>query len=149
MIEPINTGYIQKATRLSQYDVAESVEQILYGQHFHLNDDGEWEYADGTKRSYPTMNNRYQGKGYGLQGELLEGRDDVSAINKITVLVTNFEIQTQVYDKEETYEHGMPLAVKEGGVIVPFDEGEHKTEFIIGYVTRVPEDEDDALVYQG
>lgn len=149
MIEVVQTNLIQKAARMSLYDVSDEVEEIRPGQHFHLNEEGEWEYADGTKKSYPTLNSRWSGKGVGLQGERLEGRDDVTSIGKISVLISNFEIKTMAYDKEETYEFGMPLAVAEGGILKPFVEGEDQTEFIAGYVTRVPEDEDDHLVYQG
>ena len=148
-IETIDVKYLQKASRLSLYRVSPEVKEIIPGQHFHLNEEQEWEYADGTKRSYPTLNIRKPLMKYGLQGELLEGRDDVSGTGLIACLITNFEIGTHAYDKDETYEYGAALAVDEGGIIVPFDSGKHKPEFVIGYVTGVPDTEEDVLTYQG
>lgn len=149
MARNVNTIYLQKATRLSLYRVSDKVGEVFYGQHFHLNDDQEWEYADGTRKSYPTLNQRYAGPGFGVQLERLEGRDDVTRNGHLSVLVGNFEMSTSSYDKNEVYEYGAPLAIDAGGIIVPFDAGKHEVPFIVGYVTGVPEDDSDELRYQG
>ena len=139
------TGYIQNAHRLPG-KIAKSVKEIRAGQHFHKNDDGEFEYADGTRPAYPTMNDRYQGSGYGDQGELVEGRDNVSRTGQITVLMGNFEVPTDQYDKDASYEYGQALTVKSPGILIPAGEGINPT-LICGVVTQVPEDDDDYLRY--
>ena len=145
-------NYLQNAHRLSLYEVAPSVTDVHPGQHFHLNDQSQWEYADGSKKSYPTLNSRYPGTGYGsIQGERNEGRDDVSRARKITCLRGNFEIGTDQYDKEATYETGKPIVVADntdtskGQVTAAADAN---TKPIVGYVTHVPTDDEDFLYYE-
>lgn len=142
------SAYIQKAPRLSLYNVADTVTEIHPGQLFHLNDDSEWVYADGTRKSYPTLNSRYAGLGIGAQGERLEGRDDVSRVGKITVLLGNYEIETDQYDKTETYTPGMALVAKDG-VVTPFNEGTDKPHLIVGYVTVAPTVDNEFITYHG
>lgn len=142
-------NYLQKAHRLSFYDVAETVTTINAGQLFQLNDEGEWEYADGTRKAYPTLNNRYAGIGLGAQGERLEGRDDVSRTGKIACLAGNFEIGTDQYDDTETYLPGKALFPGDDGKVRLFVSGTDEAAFIVGFVTRAPEDDEDFLVYQG
>lgn len=143
--------YIQKAHRLSLYNVAATVTEIHEGQHFHLNNDGEWDYANGSKKSYPTINARFAGLGLGPQGERLEGRDDVSRSGKLACLKGNYEIGTDQYDDEVTYTHGAPLvasATKPGKVTL-FDEVAGKAHLIVGFVTQVPAEPGDFLRYEG
>ena len=105
----LKQSYIQKAVRLSLYGVAATVKDVHPGQLFQLNDDGLWEYADGTRKAYPTLNSRYPGTGLGLQGELMEGRDDVSRANMLACLKGNFELSTTMFDPDATYISGHPL----------------------------------------
>lgn len=144
-----NPMYIAKAHRLSEYPVSSTVGEIRAGQLFHLNNDGEWEYADGTRKAYPTINNRFQGQGLGPQGERLEGLDDVSRSGKIACFAGNFEIHTDQFDDTKTYTYGAPLKAGAAGKAVPFETATDDAAFIIGYVTRVPADNDDFLGYQG
>ena len=148
-------SYIQKAHRLSLYNVADSVGEVQKGQLFQLNTDGEWEYADGTKRAYPTLNQRFPGQGLGNQGERLEGRDDVSRAGKLAVLSSGFEIATDQYDEEATYTLGAALhpsteAGKEG-LITIFDSANtaHDVANIRGYVTALPTADFGMLRYEG
>ena len=145
----LQSSYIQKAHRLSLYDVADTVTTVFAGQLFQLNDDSEWEYADGTKKAYPTLNNRFPGQGIGAQGERLEGRDDVSRAGKLAVLKGNFEIATDQFDDEETYTAGAPLYPAADGKITLFKEGSgHKAQFIAGYVTVVPSEDHPMIRYE-
>jgi hypothetical protein len=146
----LKISYIQNAHRLSLYDVDDSVTEIRAGQLFQLNDEGRWVYADGTRKAYPTLNDRYAGAGIGLQGERLEGRDNVTRTGKIACLKGNYEIGTDMYDTGATYTHGMPLVPAAGGRVAPYDgAGGGDATLIVGYVTRVPESEDDFLRYEG
>lgn len=148
------TNFIQNAHRLDR-DVASTVTNIHPGQLFQLNSAGEFEYADGTKKAYPTLNSRYPGQGLGLQGERLEGRDDVSRVGKIAVLKGNYEIGTDQYDKDATYTYGAPLAASTNaakkGQITLFDPAAAgaRPHLIVGYVTYVPKDDNDFLRYEG
>jgi hypothetical protein len=146
----LTSMYIQKAVRLSLYDIDASVGNVQPGQLFQLNAAGKWVVADGTKRAYPTTNSRYPGAGLGPQGELLEGRDDVSKAGKITVLKSNFEISTDQYDTTKTYVNGDAL-YPAAGKLVPFDSTNvaHKPQFIIGYVTKKPASITDMLTWEG
>lgn len=148
------TNFIQNAHRLDG-KVASTVTNVYPGQLFQKNAAGEWEYADGTKKAYPTLNSRYPGAGLGSQGERLEGRDDVSRVGRIAVLKGNYEIGTDQYDTAVTYTHGAPLAASadalKKGKITLFDHAAAgaKPHLIIGYVTHVPVDADDMLRYEG
>lgn len=141
-------NYLQKAHRLSEYEVDAAVTTIHPGQYFHLNAAGKWAYADGTKKSYPTLNSRYSGAGIGAQGELLEGRDDVSRSKKLAVLKGNFELTSDQYDKQATFVTGQPLVVKTPGVLTPYVEGTHKPQFIVGYVLVPPSVNDPFITYE-
>jgi hypothetical protein len=142
-----NLMYIQKANRLSLNKIAPSVTTVRAGQHFHLDDNGEWVYADGTRKSYPTLNNRFQGAGLGSQGERLEGLDDVSKAGKLSVLAGNYEIGTDQFDATKTYTYGAALKVTANGQVTLFVALD-KPEFIAGYVTGVPAEAGDFLRYQ-
>lgn len=149
MLAKVN--YIQKAHRLSLYDVDESVTEIRAGQLFQLNDEGKWVYADGTRKAYPTLNDRFAGQGLGLQSERLEGRDNVSRVGKITCLKGNYEIGVDTYDKDATYTYGAPL--------VPSTDPEKRGQIttaeapdpllVVGYVTQVPANDNEFLHYEG
>lgn len=145
--------YIQKAHRLSLYNLASTVTEVHEGQLFQLNADGEWEYADGTKRAYPSLNNRFSGQGLGPQGERLEGRDDVSRSGKITVLSSGFEIGTDQYDDTVEYTLGAPLAPsadpEQKGKLTLFDTATGQPHLIRGYVTQAPKEAGDFLRYEG
>lgn len=150
----LKQSYIQKAHRLSLNDVDSSVTTIHAGQLFQLNNSGKWVYADGTRKAYPTLNNRYAGQGLGLQGEILEGRDDVSRAGKLACLMGNFEIGTDQYDTAATYTYGAALhpstdSTKKGKVTM-YDSTNvaHKAHLICGYVTHVPVNSSDMLRYQ-
>lgn len=146
--------YITNAHRLPG-PVASSVTDVYEHQLFQLNAQGEFEYADGTKRAYPTLNNRYPGSGYGPQGERIEGRDDVSRVGGINVYKGNYEIPTFQYDKDVTYTYGAPLTASSNpakkGQITLFDTAaaSPKWHLVIGYVTKVPADDSDFLRYEG
>lgn len=150
MLAKVN--YLQKAHRLSLYDLDESVGEIRAGQLFQLNDQGKWVYADGTKRAYPTMNDRYAGKGLGLQSERLEGRDNVTRTGKISCLASSYEIGTDQYDKDATYTHGAPLVPStdpdKRGLITAAGEGANPL-LVVGYVTQAPTNDDELLHYEG
>ena len=141
------SNYLQKAHRLSQYRVADTVTTVQPGQHFHLNDDSEWEYADGTRKSYPTLNSRYAGAGLGSQGELLEGRDDVSRAGKLACLKGNYELETDQYDKTKSYTPGSPLVAIAGGLVAPVP-ANATNPIIIGYVTVAPTANDEFITYE-
>lgn len=150
MLAKIN--YIQNAHRLSLYDLDDSVDEIHAGQLFQLNDEGRWVYADGTRKAYPTLNDRFRGKGLGLQSERLEGRDNVSRTGKIACLKGNYEIGTDQYDRSATYTYGAPLVPSTNadlpGQITAAGEGADPL-LVVGYVTQVPESDDDFLHYEG
>lgn len=149
----LKLSYIQKAHRLSLYDVDSSVTNVYAGQLFQLNDSGKWVYADGTRKAYPTLNNRYAGSGIGLQGELIDGRDDVSRAGKLSCLMGNFEIGTDQYDTAATYVHGQALHpstdANKKGKVTAYDPTNtaHKAHLIVGYVTHVPANSSDFLRY--
>lgn len=147
--------YDKKAFRFSEYNVAKSVGDIHPGQLFQLNDDSEWEYADGTRKAYPTLNKRYPGKGYGSQNERIEGRDDVTQTGKISCLSGNFEIATDQFDKQAAFKVGDALypstdAAKKG-LLTKFDSSNaaHKVQFIAGFVTKLPNKNNGLLKYHG
>ena len=148
------TNYIQNAHRLDG-KVAATVTDVQQGQLFQKNAAGEWEYADGTKKSYPTLNERYAGDGYGLQGERLEGRDNISRSGMLTVLKGNFEIGTDQYDKAATFTYGAPVCAStdptKKGLVTLFDvnAASPKWHLVIGHVTHVPADADDMIRYEG
>jgi hypothetical protein len=142
------TNYIQNAHRLDR-KVAATVTNVQPGQLFQLNSAGEFEYADGTKKAYPTLNSRFPGQGLGLQGERLEGRDDVSRAGRIAVLKGNFEIGTDQYDKTKTFVSGQPVVPGPQGKVIPFVEASHKAWNIVGHVTHVPVDATDFIRYEG
>jgi hypothetical protein len=148
----LNQMYVQKAVRLSLYDIDPAVTNVYAGQLFQLNAAGKWIVSVGTGRAYPTVNNRFPGAGLGPQGELLEGRDDVSKAGKIAVLKSNFEIGTDQYDTTKTYVNGAALypSVTVPGKLTPFDSTNvaHKPEFICGYVTKKPATTADFLYYE-
>lgn len=145
--------YIQKAHRLSLYNVSSNVKEVHEGQHFHLDENGEWDYADGSKKSYPTLNARFAGEGMGPQGERLEGRDDVSRAGKLACIKGNYEIGTDQYDDAVTYTHGAPLVVSKDadkkGKVTLFEAGTDAAHLIVGFVTQVPEETGDFLRYEG
>jgi hypothetical protein len=147
------TNLISNAHRMSDYEVDASVTNIYEGQRFQLNASGKWVYADGTKKSYPTLNDRFPGSGYGLQGERLEGRDNVSRVKKLSVLKGNYEIGVDQYDKDATYVYGAPVVVSldaaKKGLVTPYIEATHKEHLIVGFVTRVPATDEDFLHYEG
>lgn len=147
MLDKLNM-YITNAHRLSQYPVAATVTEIREGQFFQLNDDSEWEYADGTQRAYMTLNNRYQGAGFGNQFELMEGRDDVTRGGKIACLMGAYEVGTLEYDKDATYEVGAPLVVStvanKKGLLTPAG-ATPAAGLVVGYVTVKPESDEDYL----
>jgi hypothetical protein len=145
------TNYYQNAHRIDR-KVAASVTDIHPGQLFQFNASDELEVADGTKKAYPTLNSRYAGAGLGLQGERLEGRDDVSRIGKITVLKGNYEIGTDQYDTTKTYTAG--AALKSGsstakGKVTLWVSGTDSPALIVGYVTHVPTSAADMIRYEG
>lgn len=143
------TNYLQKAHRISQYRVADTIQTIEPGQYFQLNDDKEWEYADGTKKAYPTLNVRLPAHGKAYQNELLQGRDDVTQSGMITCLAGNFVLGTTMYDLDETYEVGQALVVTTGGILKPFDSAKDEVHLIAGHVLEVPEiGVESALVYE-
>lgn len=145
------TMYITNAHRLDA-EVASTVTNVFPGQLFQFDANGKLEYADGTKKAYPTLNSRFPGQGLGLQGERLEGRDDVSRTKRIAVLKGNFELGTDQYDKDATFISGDPLVPGTGakkGLVIPFVEGTHKPYHIVGFVTKVPKDDSDFLRYEG
>ena len=147
----LQISYVQKAHRLSLYNVADTVKEVYAGQLFQLNEESEWEYADGTKKAYPTLNNRYGGLGIGAQGERLEGRDDVSRAGKLSCLLSGYEIATDQFDDTVTYTTGAALYPAEGGKITLFDvanEG-HNPAYIQGYVTVIPSEDHPMLRYAG
>lgn len=145
--------YVQKSHRLSMYNVSPNVTDVHEGQRFHLDDQGEWDYADGTRKSYPVMNNRFAGAGFGPQGERLEGRDDVSRAGKLSALVGGYEIATDQFDADVSYTHGAALVdssdPEKAGQVTLFVEATHKPHLIVGYVTQVPQETGDYLRYQG
>lgn len=147
--------YDKKAFRLSGYNVSVSVTDIHPGQLFHLNDASEWEYADGTRKAYPTLNKRYPGKGYGPQNERLEGRDDVTQTGKIACLSGNFELGTDQFDKQAAFRVGDALYPStdptKKGLLTKFDASNpaHKVQFIAGYVTMLPAKNSNFLKYHG
>ncbi|MGE7305679.1 hypothetical protein ACQKJG_17815 [Priestia megaterium] len=143
------TNYYQNAHRLD-LPISDNVTDVYPGQLFHINDEGEYDYADGTRKAYPTLNSRYNGQGLGLQRERLEGRDNVSRLGAITCLMNNYMIGTDMYDKEASYTHGKPVVASKTkeGVVEPFTEGTHKAQDIVGYVTIVPSDDSEFLHYQ-
>lgn len=141
-------AYYQKAHRLSGNRVSETVGEIQAGQFFHLNDEGEWEYADGTRPAHPTLNERFAGKGRGLQQELLEGRDNVSRVGMIACLKGNYEIGVDQFDKTASFKFGQPLTTKAGGLLTPA-KPETAAHLIVGTVTRVPSQEYPYLRIQG
>lgn len=149
------TNYLTNAHRLSMNEVDASVTNIHAGQLFQLNDADKWVYADGTRKAYPTLNNRYPGAGLGLQGERLEGRDDVSAAKKIACLKGNYEIGTDQYDTAATYTNGAPLHPStdptKKGLVTMYDSGNaaHKEYLIVGYVTHIPTSATDMIRYEG
>lgn len=153
MLAKIN--YIQNAHRLSLYDIDATVGDIHAGQLFQLNNEGKWVYADGTKKAYPTMNDRYAGKGLGLQSERLEGRDNVSRVGKIACLKGNYEIGTDQYDKDATYTYGAPLVpstdpTKRGQVTVAAGGATPSNPLlVVGFVTQVPANDNELLHYEG
>jgi hypothetical protein len=140
--------YYQKAHRLSGNKVSAKVTEVQPGQLFHLNDSGEWEYADGTRPAFPTLNARYAGKGRGLQGELLEGRDNVSRVGMITCLKGNYELGTDQYDKTASFTFGQPITSGKKGLAVPATDTT-KAHLIIGTVTKIPTQEYPFLRYEG
>lgn len=145
----LQQAYIQKAHRLSLYNVAATVTDVHPGQLFQLNDESEWEYADGTKKAYPTLNSRFAGAGYGDQFERLEGLDDVSRAGKITCLKGNFEIATDQFDDAKTFVVGEALYPGANGQLVPFAGAvTPKPEYIAGFVTVVPSTDHPMLRYE-
>jgi hypothetical protein len=142
------TNYFQNAHRLER-KVAATVTDIHPGQLFQFNDNDELEYADGTKKAYPTFNSRFAGAGLGDQGERLEGRDNVSRIGKIAVLKGNFEIGTDFYDTTKTYHTGAALKAMAGGKATLWVSGTDSPALIIGYVTTVPASATDMIRYEG
>lgn len=146
--------YIQKAVRLSEYDLDATLAtaQIFPGQLYQLNAASKWVVADGTKRAYPTLSSRYPGTGLGPQGELLEGRDDVSRVNKLACLKGNFEMYTDQYDHTKTFISGAALypSITAPGKLTPFDSTNvaHLPQFICGFVTKVPASGTDTLGYE-
>lgn len=148
-------NYITNAHRLSFYEVDASVTNIYSGQLFQLNAEGKWVYADGTKKAYPTLNDRFPGEGLGLQGERLEGLDNVSRTGKIACLKGNYEIGTDQYDKDATFVYGAPVVPStdplKKGLVTPYDSANvaHSAHLIIGFVTHVPEDSEDMIRYEG
>jgi hypothetical protein len=146
-------NYITNAHRLSFYHVDDSVANVYSGQLFQLNDAGKWVYADGTKKAYPTLNDRFPGEGLGLQGERLEGLDNVSRVKKIACLKGNFEIGTDQYDKDATFVHGEPIVASldsaKKGLVTPYVAATHEEYLIIGFVTHVPTDSEDMIRYEG
>ncbi len=138
----LRTMYIQNAHRLSLYEIESDVQEVYAGQLFQLSNDGKWEYADGTKKAYPTLNNRFGGLGFGDQGERLEGRDDVSRAGKLACLKGNFEIATDQYDTEENYVPGDALVPStdpaKKGKVTKWDGSLETIPFIVGYVTQKP-----------
>lgn len=142
-------NYIAHAHRLSDYEVADSVKDVHPGQLFQLDEEGKWEYADGTKKAYPTLNARYPGVGRGLQGELLDGRDNVSRAGKLACLKGNYEIGTDQYDKTATYTTGAPLVPGPGGLVTMAPAADANPLLVIGFVTRVPDSDEDFLRYEG
>lgn len=141
--------YITNAHRLSQYEVDESVTEIREGQFFQLNADSKWVYADGTKKAYLTLNNRFAGAGLGMQKERLEGRDDVSRIGKISCLMGAYEVGTLEYDKDAAYEVGDALVISttatKKGLVTSAGATAPTPNLIVGYVTQLPEGDDDFL----
>ena len=140
----LTSAYIQKAHRLSLYEVDASVGDVHAGQMFQLNSSGKWIVSVGTAKAYPTLNNRYSGAGIGTQGERLEGRDDVSLTKKLSCLKGNFEIATDMYDITKTYVNGQPLhpstVTGQEGRLAPYDVAvtAQKEYFICGFVTSAP-----------
>lgn len=143
------TNYLQKAHRLSEYNVSATVGEIHAGQFFHLDDNGEWVVADGTRRAYPTLNNRFSGAGLGPQFERLEGRDDVSRSGKIACLFGGYELGTDQYDDTQTFEVGTALTVGANGQLTPYLKASMDPAFIVGYVTQKPAETGDFLRFQG
>ena len=147
--------YEKKAFRLSLYEVDDSVGEIQDGQFFSLNNLKKWVYADGTRKAYPSLNRRFAGKGLGPQKERLEGRDDVSRTGKIAVLAGNYEIATDQFDKDASFEGGQALYVSTDptnkGLLTPFDESNaaHKAHLIVGYVTELPAQNEGFLRFHG
>lgn len=141
--------YIQNAHRLSQYEVDESVTEIREGQFFQLNEESKWVYADGTKKAYFTLNNRYAGAGLGDQKERLEGRDDVSRIGKITAVFGAYEIGTMEYDKDADFLPGDMLVIStdaaKKGLVTKAGATAPTPNLIVGYVTVKPESDEDFL----
>ena len=150
------TNYYQHAHRLPG-EVSESVIEVQAGQLFQKDAEGKWEYADGTKKAYPTNNARYraEGTGRGLQGEKLHGWDDITDTGMMNVFKGNYEIGTDQYDKDVSYVAGQPLHAStdpaKKGLITAYDAAnpKHKAYFIIGYVTEVPAEDTDMLRYEG
>jgi hypothetical protein len=141
-------NYYTNAHRIEGY-VDASVTNIQPGQLFQFNNAGKLVYADGSKKAYPTLNSRYNGTGYGQQGELNEGRDDVSRTGKIALLKGNFEIGTDQYDTTKTFVFGEPVVPGANGKVIPFIEGTHKPWDIVGFVTYVPASADEMIRYEG
>lgn len=141
--------YITNAHRLSQYEVDEAVTEIREGQFFQLTDESKWTYADGTQKAYMTLNNRYSGLGLGNQKELLEGRDDVSRIGKLSCLMGAYEVGTLEYDKDATFSVGDALVISttaaKKGLVTPAGGTAPTPNLIVGYVTQVPADDQDFL----
>lgn len=144
------TNYISNAHRLDR-EIADTVKEVYSGQLFQINAEGKFEYADGTQKAYPTLNDRDTTTTYGLQKERIEGRDNVTLAGKIACLKGNYEIGTDQYDKDATYTAGAPLCAKAGskGQVTVYDPATAKPWIIVGVVTHVPESDEDFLRYEG
>lgn len=147
--------YDKKAFRFSNYEVDPSVTKVEEGQLFQLSDAGKWVYADGTRKAYPTLNNRFAGAGYGPQNERLEGLDDVTQSGMLACYSGNYEIHSDQYDKAASYTSGKALHPStdpaKKGLVTVYDSANpaHKVEHIIGFVTLTPAINDGFLGIHG
>lgn len=145
----------KKAFRLSQNRVSASVQDVHAGQLFQLNDQNEWVYADGTRKAYPTFNNRFKGAGYGDQNERLEGLDDVTMAGMLTCFAGNYQIHTDQFDKQASFVNGKPLHPStdpaKKGLLTMYDSANpaHKEYLIVGFVTGTPATNDGYLGVHG
>lgn len=139
-----NNLYDKKAFRLSNNEVDPSVTTVQAGQLFQLSDAGKWVYADGTRKAYPTLNNRFAGAGFGPQNERLEGLDDVTQSGMLACYSGNYQIHSDQYDKQASYVPGKALHPStdptKKGLITMYDESNpaHKSYLIVGFVTETP-----------
>lgn len=140
------TNYIRSAIKKGDVAVSANVDSVEPGQHFHIDDNGEWDYADGTRNSFPTTLTRTTGRRFGeIQNELLYGRDEVTMFGKLTVLLSNYEIGLDQFLSGDTFEVGQPVYVTTDGQVTATAPTEG-AGFPVGHVTATPQMNDQGML---